>query len=234
MKHKLLLLIGSLIVVFNSLYGQKYAVFENFKDSCFSISQTEVRYLQTGEILNDSCFFSEEKITNLTALDPCAVPSLIADILYAQIRKKLYFKYDTLEKPILLNRPKQGITFHYIGVIPINSEYESYVFMADHQSHDYSIFTYRHFFMINIQEKRLMSIFNIAEYISFWGESDLEFTIIQAPGILTRKYESMVSDIIYANEDDARKAKEEQIKYDALKTKNYKLNAQGHIELKDE
>ena len=88
--------------------------------------------------------------------------------------------------------------------------------------------------MLNIQKKRLSSIYNIATYsYSPLSDDTLYYTIIQSPYILTRKYTSEPSDviIIYENEEEEREAKKEKMKYEEQMTKEYKMDIQGYIEL---
>ena len=225
------------IFLINLLYGQKYTVFENFKDSNIIVSENEINYLQNGAILNDSVYFSKEKIRNGIIPVPyfCTIPSSIADILYAHILITTYDvnKNDTLEIQRRIKTLPQIISLCNIGIIPISQEYESYVFMADFFSSS-KMNEKKGFYMLNVQKGRLSSIYNIATYsYSPLHDATFYFTIIQSPNILIRKYTYEVSDVvvIYENEEEEQKEKEEKLKYEESKTKYYKLDVQGYIEL---
>ena len=233
-----LFFISFFILVANFLYGQKHIVFENFKDSNIIIPENEIQYLQNGIILDDSVYFSEEKIRNGVIPIPytCTISPFVANILYTHILITTYDvknKHDTLEIQRRIKNLSQIIALCYIGIISISQEYESYVFMADFLPSS-KIKIEKKFYMLNIQKGCLSSIYNIAtDSYSPLHNAFFYCTIFQSPNILIRKYKSEVSDVvvIYENEEEEQKEKEEQMWYEESKTKYYKLDAQGYIEL---
>jgi len=233
-----LLFISFFIFAVNLLYAQKHIVFENFKDSNIIIPENEINNLKNGKILDDSVYFSKEIIRKGSIPIPydCTISPFIADILYTHILSTIYDvnnENDRLEFRQRIKALPQIIKLCYIGIIPISQEYESYVFLVDfYPSSKMNI--KKRFYMLNIQKGGLSSIYNIATYsYSPLYDAIFDFTIIISPNILIRKYKSEVSDvvIIYENEEEEQKAKEEQMMYEESKTKYYKLDSQGYIEL---
>jgi len=220
MNYKILFII--LIVTSNALFGQRNTVYENFTAINYLIPENDLRYLQNGKILNESIYFSFNKIRTIKIKEADTVPKFIANILHGSLANEGTHtvpqnQIDSLRKSTLC----------YMGIVSINSEYESYIFMKDFSSYGKIS---KEFYVLNVQNKRVLSIYNICSYSGDCNTSFHYYTLVQFPNLLTRKYKMEVHDVIIAHKPTARKVKKENKKHNENMTRNYQLNSQGYID----
>jgi len=238
-KIEKLLFISLLIVTVNSLFGQNY----NYKNTIIYVPESEINYLKNGKILNEPYYFSEQRIRYMPINELDTVPLSILEILYVHIPKGAYHslisfnQYDTLKTQEEIYKQKKT-TLYYLGIIPINSEYESYIFMIDiyFPSEDIYLpsedaYLNRGFYMLNIRNERLVSVYEIASYLLHWGHVLHNYTIIEPPNILIRKLTFEDSTQVYLQEEYRQRMAELQRQEEERNTTKYKIDAQGFIEL---
>jgi len=197
MKIKLLF-INLFIFIALSLHGQ----FDNYEYFPIFLPKSDMEYLRKGKILNDSIYFTEKRIKDIIVTEIDSMPQSIVNIF--------------------IERPFMKGNFYYLGYIPINANFETYIFMIDHDWEWRLIF--RDFYMINIQENRLLSIFNISYYMGGWSSSNHLFTKFQPThSILISERTMEIHDIDYMNEEDKPTKSRGDID-------TYKITEQGYIE----
>jgi len=238
-KIEKLLFISLLIVTVNSLFGQNY----NYNNTIIYVPESEINYLKNGKILNEPCYFSEQRIRYMPINELDTVPLSILKILYAHIPKSAYNslisfnQYNTLKTQREIYKQKKT-TLYYLGIIPINSEYESYIFMIDIYFPPDDIYLpsedanlNREFYMLNIRNECLVSVYKIASYLLDWGHALHSYTIIEPPDILIRKSTFEDSTLIYVQEEDRQRVAEEQKQSEERSAQKFKIDAHGFIEL---
>jgi hypothetical protein len=222
-----------MIMLTTSMYGQEVSTFENFNKKNIFIPENDIEHLRKGNFLNDSIYFSQEKIRIINTSEIDTVPSFISKILfvyrYAHLLKN---PYDSLinsfaELQSRIGTLLKSTSLFYMGIISINSECESFVFMVNSSStHD---LTHKEFYVFNVQNNCLLSIYNIADYY-LGHDFTLDYTIVQFPNILIRKHRYESFDTFIDIEENGQTVKETDIQYYPGKTRKYKLNEHGFIE----
>jgi len=161
-----LLFISLLIIISNSLFAQNY----NYKDTIIYIPESEIIYLKNGIILDEPFYFSEEKIRHIpiTILNPVqlSISNIYTHILKRDNRMNHY------------DNEQLSPSLYYLGIVPINLAFESYIFMTDNNSPSPDAYTKKEFYMLNIQKERLVSIYKIASYMLDWGHVFHSYTIL--------------------------------------------------------
>jgi len=217
----LLVFISLFIFIVHSLYGQKNSDFKNYKDTSIFIPQNEIIFLEKGKKLKEPYYFSADDIRkDMIVAETCSIPPSIADILYEYYYGDFLNECEPTVKQSIEEQLRKETIFCYIGMILINNS-KSYIFMTK-KTRD----TDKHvsFYMLNIHEERLSSIFNIASYLLSFGTSYHNYTIIQSPNLLTKKSNVDVSDVILIGKAKLRAEAERK-----KNAKRYKLNKEGYI-----
>ena len=187
-----------ILFIFNSfsLYGQ----FDNYEYFPVFLPKNDIEYLQNGTLLNDSIYFTKERIKNIKTNELDSLPKSIIDIFIGKI----------IEED----------NFYYLGSLHVSSNFETYIFMVDY---DWPWDIFRGFYMINIQKNRLLSVFRISYYMGDWSSSTHLFTQFQSPNILTSERKMKVHDIDYANDEDRPIERRGDIS-------TYKITEEGYID----
>jgi len=103
-----LLLINLFAFIAFSLYGQR----ENYEYFPLFLPKNDIEYLQKGKLLNDSVYFTEKRIEGIITTELDSMPKSIVDIF--------------------IGRSPLEANFYYLGYIPVNLNFETYIFMIDY------------------------------------------------------------------------------------------------------
>ncbi len=223
----------------HSSYGQieenKYRFFQNFENNNY-ISSEDKAFLKKGKIWNDTLFFSEEIIKNLSG--NTTIPHGLENIMYQYLINNEYedllSDYDSLKLKQFIEDLKWGKEISYLGVLPIHKDYKTYLFLLEtrlNKEQKDSVGN-REVLALNVRQNRLLSIVRICSYSCMPGSCFLEYSIKKQNGYFDSVMTLTRSDVILMNKEDEIKAQEEMENNPWII--RFRINDQGFIELVEE